>query len=312
MKPTLSILALCHNHAHYIDEALESLKNLDCKWVEIWIADDASEDNSPEILRNWERQKPDWNFVFQNENLGNCQTFNRLLEKCSGEFVIDFATDDILLPSNLANWVQKLKANPRAGFCYANALIFKDEIKKSELFSLKVNLKKMPEGYILDTLLGRPYICPPAVLFRRSALLKVKGYNTLLAYEDLDIWLRISKDFEVVYFPDPVVYYRKHSKSMSASLFLHRNERILQSTLRIVESIWNWDAFKNGPPAMVRFLKYHLKIASILQFPVEANKFYECLERLNAESFADKCWKRVSISWFPFSKIFCWWKRINF
>jgi len=310
-NPLLSILVLCFNHEAYIDEALESIQQIKHQPIEVLICDDFSLDKSVEILKKWQNKRPDWNFQFNLENLGNCKTFNSLLAVANGKYVIDFAADDVFVPHNIQTWIRRFETNPNAGFCYADASVFDNENGKEYLFSQKVKREKMPEGWILNELLGIPFICPPAVMFKRSALEKVGGYNENLAYEDLDIWLRMARSFEVIYYDAAVVRYRKHRNSLSASLFLKRNKNLLQSTLAILNQILAWKEFENGSPELVVFIKYHLKISSAMQLREEAKAFYNLLSGLKKIGFQDKFWMVVAESKMPFWRIFAWLKSGN-
>ena len=274
--------------------ALESIAGIDYQPIEVWIADDHSLDDSKSILKKWQAKRPDWNFVYQDQNLGNCKTFNGLLAKCRGEFVIDFATDDLLIAENINNWINHFQLYPDAAFCYADAIVFDQKRKTEHLFSKRLKRRNMPEGNILNQLLEQPFICPPAVLFRKSALEKVGGYDPQLAFEDLDIWLRLAKEFNVVYFNQAIVKYRKHSNSLSASLLRSRNQKILTSTILIIKRISNWETFKKGNLAYFSFIKYHLKIAGALQFKEEANFFYTILINSNKGVFEDRFWNWIS------------------
>jgi glycosyltransferase involved in cell wall biosynthesis len=308
-KPTVSILALCYNHEKFLDEALCSIEQLDYPNLEVWVVDDYSQDGSSLILKSWQQKRPDWNFVFQNENLGNCKTFNGLLRKCKGDFIIDFATDDLLISENLAEWVNHFQNKPDAGFCYADAIVFDEKARFEYKFSQRLKRRNMPEGNVLEIMLEQPFICPPAMIFRRSALDKVGGYDEQLAFEDLDIWLRLAKDFEITYYNLPVVRYRKHSNSLSATLLNNRNRKIIRSTMLIVKRISTWDSFKNGSDSYFSFVKYHLKIAGALQLKDEATYFYSILNRFTKVSYYDQFWKWLSVVNLPLFKIFMYYQK---
>jgi len=119
---TISIVALCHNHAPFLAEALDSILAQTQPPLEVWLVDDASTDGSSEILRRYAAANPTWHLLLLPENAGNCRAFNQALAQCRGEWVIDFATDDVLLPSRLerqAAFVQMLPAV--VGVAYHNA-----------------------------------------------------------------------------------------------------------------------------------------------------------------------------------------------
>jgi glycosyltransferase involved in cell wall biosynthesis len=273
----VSVLALCYNHEAFLEEALTSLASLPSE-VEVLVADDASSDRSPEILRRWQMKKPEWQFIFHEENRGNCATFNALLTMAKGDWVLDFATDDVLLPVQLLPWAKRADSVPGCGFCYADAFVFSRRGSPLRRFCAGRAVQSFPEGRILQDLFSPGLICPPAVLFSRRALLEIGGYNENLSYEDMDCWLRLARKYPVCRFPDAVIRYRQHPDSMSALVYRGRNRRHLQSTLTILREILDWPEFQPLPQQLRAFIRYHLRLCFFLQLPEEAGAFYQLLQ----------------------------------
>lgn len=273
----VSIIALCYNHGKFLEEALKPLASLPPS-VEVLVADDASSDQSRKILNQWEVAHPDWKFFYNEENLGNCRTFNKLLQQARGNWILDYATDDILIPDQLMNWLNFAESSGEVGFCYADAFLFTRKGARMQKFSAGRGESEFPEGRILTALFSSGLICPPAVLFSRKALLQIGGYNENLSYEDLDCWLRLARDFPVCRFAQPVVMYRQHADSMSARIYQGRNREHLQSTLKILEAVLNWPELKPAPKSLISFMRYHLRLCFFLQLPEEAEKLSGLLE----------------------------------
>jgi glycosyltransferase involved in cell wall biosynthesis len=291
--PRLSVLALCFNHSAYLEEALQSLSGLPPE-IEVLVADDASTDHSSEILRRWQKRCPQWRFIFHVENKGNCATFNELLGMASGDWILDFATDDVLIPGQLLPWAETAAAFPGAGFCYADARIFSRQTGTFHRFSQTRKGKPFPEGQILQEVFSPGLICPPAVLFSRKALLETGGYNEGLSYEDLDIWLRLARKYPVCRYNAEVINYRQHAESMSARIYLGRNQRHLQSTLEILTAVLTWPEFQPLPDSLEAFIRYQLRLCFFLQLPEEAFSFYALLERNRRAGFSDRLLWRLS------------------
>ena len=57
--PLVTIVALCHNHAAFLREALDSILSQTHPALEVWLVDDASTDGSQDILRAYAGQHPD-------------------------------------------------------------------------------------------------------------------------------------------------------------------------------------------------------------------------------------------------------------
>ena len=50
-KPLVSVICLCHNHGKYILQAIQSVMQQTYTNIELIVVDDASEDNSQEIIK---------------------------------------------------------------------------------------------------------------------------------------------------------------------------------------------------------------------------------------------------------------------
>lgn len=289
-RPLLSILCLCYNHDAFLDQALTSIENLSYQNLEVLVVDDCSRDNSVHLLKKWEQKKPGWKFWFHTKNEGNCRSFNQLLKEAKGKFVLDFATDDRLLPDGLEDWVGRLLSSPQAAFCYADAWLFGEGWQEKKLFSAQNPRPNWPEGHVLNHLFGKPFICPPAIMFRRSALLEIGGYNENLAYEDWNVWLQLARKHEVVRHPQPVLEYRSHPDSLSASLFRSRNVKLIDSTLEILDEVLHWPELKEGKKEVAHFVSYHLKICALLEFYPQGKAFWLILKRLTKPGRSDEFW----------------------
>jgi alpha-1,3-rhamnosyltransferase len=52
-KPLVSIVVVSYNHAHFLEENLNSIKAQTYPSIQLIVADDASKDNSIEVYENW-------------------------------------------------------------------------------------------------------------------------------------------------------------------------------------------------------------------------------------------------------------------
>ena len=283
-----SIIALCFNHKDYLDAALSSLEGLPESEVEIIVCDDASTDGSRGLLEQWRHRKPEWKFLLNDTNAGNCRTFNAALAHCSGAWVLDFSTDDILRTEAFLPWLEFAESQPETGFIYAGASIFSKNKENASPFQAPGKIVQYPEGNIFPFLFGPTFICPPAVLFHAEKLSESGGYHPLLAYEDWDIWLRLAVKYPVRRFSGDVIFYRKHKGSLSASLFLKRNTAILDSTLLILNEAGKWPDMRLVDNAVfARFVRYHLRLCFFLQLPNLARAFLQILKSRGMACFYD-------------------------
>ena len=105
-KPLVSIVCLCYNHAAYVEEALKSVFGQTYPNLQVIIVDDASTDNSIEVIRRTLTQHPHIQLLALPQNMGNCKAFNQGLRLATGEYIVDFATDDVMLPERIEKQLQ--------------------------------------------------------------------------------------------------------------------------------------------------------------------------------------------------------------
>lgn len=114
MNPLVTVICLCHNHRRFLRQSIESVLNQTYKNLQIILVDDASADGSQEELKEIAKENPNVEMVLLPQNLGNCKAFNVGWRKAKGDFIIDFATDDVMLPMHIEKAVdhfQKLDDN---------------------------------------------------------------------------------------------------------------------------------------------------------------------------------------------------------
>ncbi|MDO7875872.1 glycosyltransferase family A protein [Hymenobacter sp. ASUV-10] len=237
--PLVTVVALCHNHAPFLRQALDSILTQTYPHLEVWLVDDASTDGSREVLREYAAAQPHWHTLFLTENVGNCRAFNAAFRQSRGEFVIDFATDDVLLPQRIAQQVAAFQLAPATvGMVYSNCELI-DEAGRSLGLHHRLDgagqLAPRPaSGWVFGEVLRRYFISTPTMLMRRACLEQLDGYDETLTYEDFDFWVRASRDWQFLYLDEVTTQKRKHPRQMSARAY-RRLDPFLASTIRVCD-----------------------------------------------------------------------------
>ncbi|HPL92670.1 MAG TPA: glycosyltransferase family 2 protein [bacterium] len=108
----VSVCLVTWNGAKFIKECLDSLQKQTYRDFEIQILDNASLDETKEILR---RDYPQINVEYQNNNLGFTRAVNKLLLRARGEYALVVNQDTVLDEYCLEELVKSMDANPKAG-----------------------------------------------------------------------------------------------------------------------------------------------------------------------------------------------------
>ncbi|WP_191906301.1 glycosyltransferase family 2 protein [Hymenobacter baengnokdamensis] len=238
-QPLVTVVALCHNHAPYLREALDSVLAQDYAALEVWLVDNGSTDGSPAILQEYAQHNPAWHLLLLPENLGNCRAFNQAFFQSQGEFVVDFATDDVLLPQRLSQQVALFRQlPPDYGLVYSNCELIGEAGEVLGLHHRPAGAGRLnphpASGWVFTDVLTRYFISTPTMLMRRATLLALGGYDETLSYEDFDFWVRASRDWRFQYQDAVTTRKRRHPRSMSAQI-TRAHDPYLASTLRVCE-----------------------------------------------------------------------------
>ena len=258
--PLVSIICLSYNHEDYVVEALNSVINQKYPNIELLIADDCSTDNSVEKIQNWLQHHPKVHFSANEKNLGNTKTFNQLAKKATGEYIIDLAADDVLLPNCVEKQIETFKKTKckNLGIVYGNII----EINQDGTFlrNYYTELDDPKSGDIYSMVIGRTTkICSVSSMVKKSVFEELSYYDEKLAYEDLDLWVRASRIYEFEYIDAFLVKKRELSTSLSA-FFTHRNNKktklLHQSSLTILKKAYDLNQTKDEFKALLGRIQF--------------------------------------------------------
>ena len=299
-EPLVTIVALCHNHAPFVREALDSILAQTHAALEVWLVDDASTDDSPTILQEYAARYPAWHLLLLPKNVGNCRAFNQAFYQSRGEFVIDFATDDVLLSERVTRQVQAFQAaSPAVGMVYTNAELIDEAGRPLGLHHRpdgRGGLLPAPaSGWVFAEVLRRYFISTPTMMMRRACLAALAGYDEMLAYEDFDFWVRASREWQFLYLDAVTTRKRKHPRSLGSRAY-RRHDPLLTSTIRVCEKAL---ALARNPPeraALATRLRWEMRQAVRHGRHVEALQLARLLRQTTALTPLDQvlvAWTRV-------------------
>ncbi|HFK5586654.1 glycosyltransferase family 2 protein [Elizabethkingia anophelis] len=227
--PLVSIICACYNQSQYIVESLESVKAQTYKNIEIIIWDDASKDNSVEIIENWisQNQELDIQFVRHEENKGICKSLNECFLLSKGKYIQLLALDDVLLPWKLKRHVGLLEqSSEKDALVFTDAYIMNEYSEKytNRFMAYHIHYLNIESGNYFEQLIHSNFIPAMSVLLKRDVVENVGLWDEKLVFEDYDMWMRISRNYDFIFDDKVSVKYRLHSsnthKKMESQLIL--------------------------------------------------------------------------------------------
>lgn len=262
LTPLVSVICLCYNHRKYVVESIESVLSQSYMNIELIIVDDASTDDSQEVIRNFINKFPKIKFIPLSNNTGNCRAFNIGWQASSGDYVIDLAADDLLLPQRITLGIECfLKAGSEYGVHFGDARIIDENGNLlREHLTTSYFLDNVPEGILFSILLAKYFINPATMMYSKPLLDYIGGYDETLAYEDFDLWIRSSKKFKYCY-TNSLLIAKRTLKGAYSNKQYKPGSKILKSTLRVCEKAFVLCENNREYRALLIRIKYEKKMA---------------------------------------------------
>jgi len=197
----VSVIIPSYNREKLIVKAINSVFNQSYKHVEILLIDDASTDNTEQVIKGL--GKENIRYFRLDKNSGQCVARNYGIGKAKGKYVAFLDSDDEWLPEKL-----KLQVN-----CFENST---DKLGGVYCYSYSKDMIRNTTSRITGTYYrGDLYhnflegFCPPTpslFLIKTQAIREAGGFDeNLITFVDLDMWLRISRNYHFDYIDEPLI-----------------------------------------------------------------------------------------------------------
>jgi glycosyltransferase involved in cell wall biosynthesis len=178
---------------------------------EVLVADDASTDDTGEMLRRI--GDPRIRHLRHEKNKGVSAARNTALAHASGEFIAFLDDDDEWLPEKLNVQVDLLgKASASVGLVYGGFYNLNGSTNQVEIVVMPSQ-----RGRLFEALLRRgSFSHASAILARAECFERVGLFDVSIRYgEDFDMWLRIAKEYEIDFVPMPVARRYMHPDGLT-------------------------------------------------------------------------------------------------
>jgi glycosyltransferase involved in cell wall biosynthesis len=212
--PPLSVVMPVRNGRRFLDESVRSVLAQTFRDFEFVVFDDASDDGSGELLREWARRDGRVRLVSAPRPLGLSGSSNAAVRAARAPLVARMDADDVAHPERLARQLEVLRARPRA-------VLVGTLCEGIDAAGRRVRPRDRWR-------LVRASLYPPfphgSAMFRRAAFEEVGGYREDCAgWEDMDLFLRLSRRGRVFVLPESLYFYRYHvSNSTGRTPVAHR------------------------------------------------------------------------------------------
>ncbi|MEM4297267.1 MAG: glycosyltransferase family 2 protein [Nitrososphaerota archaeon] len=234
--PMVDVLMPAYNHESFVEAAVESVLYQSYSNVRLITVDDCSTDNTARILRGYAERFPQKVIFTQNTlNMGIPATWNKCLRRSSAEFVVPFASDDLLPPAAVESRVRFMLENPEVDVLVTDFLVAGPDgvpVDEGAKLRLTPQFKRMYTAnwsQIYEELLAGNFICGDAVTIRLGRVRREELLQDIRCpnLSDYDMWLRLGRLFRWEYIPVKTCVYRWHGLNRSSPKNPHNTEEVV-------------------------------------------------------------------------------------
>lgn len=182
--PLVSVYMPTRNREGCLERAIDSVLEQSYNPLELIVVDDASDDSTPEKLRNYTDHK---NLILlrNSEPKGASASRNLALKNASGEFITGIDDDDYWRSNRIEVMIKAWQNGDFGGICTDDRMDFGEKEvvwKKKALITL--------QDLLYYNMVGNQ------VLTKKNYVLDLGGFDeTLPSAQDYDLWIRLAHDY---------------------------------------------------------------------------------------------------------------------
>lgn len=286
MSIKLSICIPTYNRAKYLRQLLESISRQSLDEVEVVVSDNASSDDTQQLLREYAGKITHLVTHRWEQNAGADRNYLKVIELANGEYCWLMGSDDIVPDGSIARILSILETNPDLVITGRNissidlAPIGTESFLDASVQSRRYDFSKREE--LLDYLracrsLGGVFSYLSSIVVRRSAWQAVRFDEAFIgsAYSHVFVLMKIALNGAKLHFtPESLVTFRGGNDSFKTNL-LARGLLDLRGYLRLADALIEDREIKT---AFLQIMRHQHKFVPIIKM------FGSCLDKeLSAE-----------------------------
>lgn len=215
--PLVSICIPTYNRAGMVAKAIDSALAQSYSNIEVLVVDNASQDNIESVIANY--QDTGLKFYKNKQNLGMYGNFNRCVELSKGEYIHILHSDDFIDSNFTKICVDFMESHIEVMMTFGSAQVLTINGQERKIaVSDHDMIFPAPEGFKMILEKDNPIVCP-SVMMKREVYDSFGQYSCEYPYAgDFYQWLRISRNIDLAFVANAILFYRQGNHSESFQL----------------------------------------------------------------------------------------------
>jgi glycosyltransferase involved in cell wall biosynthesis len=217
MGPKITTIIPTYQRPQLLERAVMSVLNQTYSDFQLCIYDNASNDETPQVVDMLKKQDSRVKYHCHSENIGMIGNYKYAISKIETPFFSLLSDDDIYFPWFYESALQGFEEFPEAGFSAVSAIAMNE---KGKVISVPLSLWKREGKYLFpEGLLELPgkFPVPMCILFRREVLDEIEIDTTNQLLWDCDFLMQIAARFPFYISKKPGGIFLQHPSSYSFS-----------------------------------------------------------------------------------------------
>ena len=241
-NPLISVIVANYNKDRYIRECLDSILDQTYKKLKIIVYDDASNDDSVEVIKRYEENYPDLvKGLFGEKNKGVAKARHSAIMNAEGDYLTTLDSDDYYCNNRKLEKEMELvyrhkEKNGKDIMAFSNIVLVKGD--KAQIGS-QWDIQSVKEGMIFSGILSRSCMIPRDFIMKREIYFEAGGFDSRFPiYEDWDLKIRLAHKYNFYYTGINGTAYRRDGTGLSSSPIpqhIKWLKRIFKKNLNLVE-----------------------------------------------------------------------------
>ncbi|MBO8170768.1 MAG: glycosyltransferase family 2 protein [Bacillaceae bacterium] len=227
----ITVVIPTYNRSHFLPDAIESVIRQTYPEWKILIVDDASTDNTPDVVEQYRQGDSRIQYIRMPKNAGISHVMNQALSFIDTDYFLQLDSDDWLEPDALEKLAEAIgRVSPETALFYGNVKMWRKHHGKWRMVK-KIRHRPFQNKY--QFLMYLTYMIHPRC-YRTEAVREVGGWDTSDPYqgrimEDRRICLKLIEKYPVHWINKSLYNRRKHGKQLT-----NRKEKYKRNRLRVM------------------------------------------------------------------------------
>lgn len=249
----------------YLSLSIESMLNQTVKPDEFIIVKDGPLTTElDEVINNFVTAYPKtFNIIVNETNLGLGPALAKGIENSKNELIARMDSDDYVVSTRCERQLEKFREDPKLEMVGSYEAEFVDDIDNV------ISIHRVPsENDEIERFMHRRCsVLHPTVMYKKSAVLKSGNYQSVLLYEDYDLFARMVLEYHIKSYniPEPLYYIRT-----SEDFFKRRGGiKYAKTVLK-----FKWGQYRKGYMSLMDFCISGLGQAFVCVLPNSLRKIF--------------------------------------